>query len=333
MTGEFVLGHGYPATLYSTTYYDPATKTITIPGGSTWALNPNPSYPTICESGSPLFYLDISPVSHYGMSIVESAPYAKGMNLTLRVTPRDVSSTAIRCNQTVELPAVAGVTYGASSHTFAWGEAYWDTTVNFSAPGYYNLTSRDAYFYLDVVDAYAFSVGLKIPLYKGWNMISNPLVGVSYMASSLGLARSDVVVGWNATSRTYDKNYIVGVSPPPLNFAILSGNGYWVYVSTDKNITLLGAAPTVQQTITVDVPATGGWAIIGLSSVKTTFKASSLAAMCTGGRITTVASFDNAKKTYKTYIVGGPPPTDYYLVPGNSYWIYCTGPLTMTYAP
>jgi hypothetical protein len=67
--------------------------------------------------------------------------------------------------------------------------------------------------------------------------------------------------------------------------------------------------------------------------MKTTFKASNLPGMCTGANITTVASFDNLAKTYKTYIRNGPPPTDFFLVPGNAYWIYCTGPLTMTYAP
>jgi hypothetical protein len=331
-SGEFVLGHGYPGTLYSATYYNAATKTITIPGGSTWAANPNPGYPTILESGSPLFMLDISQVSHYGLSIVQSPPSAKS-DMTLRVTPRDIANVAVRCNQTVELPAVAGVTYGASSHTFAWGEASWDTTVNFSAPGYYNLTSRDAYFYMDIVDTYAFSVGVKIPLYKGWNMISNPLVGVPYKASTLGLVRFDVVAGWNSASGVYDKNFIVLVTPPPQDFPILSGIGYWVYVNQNENITLLGAAPTVQQTMTVNVPASGGWALIGLSTMKTTFKASNLPGMCTGANITTVASFDNLAKTYKTYIRNGPPPTDFFLVPGNAYWIYCTGPLTMTYAP
>jgi hypothetical protein len=163
-SGEFVLGHGYPGTLYSATYYNAATKTITIPGGSTWAPNPNPGYPTILESGSPLFMLDISQVSHYNLSIVQAAPYYIGTSYTLRVTPWDLNNNPVRCNQTVELPAVAGVTYGASSHTFAWGEAYWETTVSFSlASTTYVLTSRDAYFYLDITDTASFYVDGAIP--------------------------------------------------------------------------------------------------------------------------------------------------------------------------
>jgi hypothetical protein len=163
-TGEFVLGHGYPGTLYSATYYDAATKTITIPGGSTWAANPNPDYPTIDESGSPLFLLDISQVSHYNLSLVQSGPYFAGTPYTLRVTPWDLSNSPVRCNQTVQLPAVAGVTYGTSSHAFAWGEAYWETTITFSNPDTtYTLTSRDAYFYLDITDTASFSVGALIP--------------------------------------------------------------------------------------------------------------------------------------------------------------------------
>ncbi len=160
VTGEFVLGHGYPSTLYSTTYYNPATKTITIPGGSTWPLNPNPAYPTIAESGSPLFYLDISPVSHYGMSIVEPGPYMTGQAYTLRVTPLNLTSMPVGCNQTVQLPAVAGVTYGASSHTFLWSESSWSTTVTFDGSySNYTLTSQDAYFYLDIVDSLTVYVG------------------------------------------------------------------------------------------------------------------------------------------------------------------------------
>ena len=164
VSGELVLGHGYPASLYSPAYYNGATKTITIPGGSSWAPNPNPGYPSILETGSPLFYLDISPVSHYNLSIVEPGPYLAGQTYTLRVTPWDLSNNPVRCNQTVELPAVAGVTYGTTSHTFAWGEASWDTTVVFANPNTdYTLTSQDQYFYLDISDVFTIHVGNLIP--------------------------------------------------------------------------------------------------------------------------------------------------------------------------
>jgi hypothetical protein len=336
-TGEFVLGHGYPGTLYSTTYYDPVTKTITIPGGTTFDpnMNPIPGYTAIFESGSPLFYFDISPVSHYNLSIVDPGPYSVGHTYTLRVTPRDLAYNPVSCNQTVCLPGVTGVTYGASSHTFAWGEAYWETTVSFEAPGNFVLTSEDQYFYLDIVDEYSFKVGFEWKLYQGWNFVCNPLVGLTYRASTLGLLIADVVVGFNSSTGRYDKMFIVGVGVPPgLDFVILPGTGYWIYINKGvENITLFGTMPTGPQTMNVTVPPNGGWASIGLCSLKTTFKASDLPGICTGGRILVVAGFDNILKVYKTYIVGGPPSTDIYLVPGHACWIYCNGNLTMTYNP
>jgi hypothetical protein len=119
-----------------------------------------------------------------------------------------------------------------------------------------------------------------------------------------------------------------------LDFVILPGTGYWIYINKGvENITLFGTMPTGPQTMNVTVPPNGGWASIGLCSLKTTFKASDLPGICTGGRILVVAGFDNILKVYKTYIVGGPPSTDIYLVPGHACWIYCNGNLTMTYNP
>lgn len=335
-TGEMVLGHGYPDTLYSLTYYDPATKTISIPGGTDFAPNRNPAYPLINESGSPLFYFDISPVSHYDLSIVEAGPYSSGTSYTLRVTPLDLSNNPVKCNQTVELPAVAGVTYGSPSHTFAWAEASWDTTVVFASAGDYVLKSQDEYFYLDIADTATFSVvsaaGWDLPLVAGWNFVTIPQFN-SYKASTLGLQVSDVVAGWNPATQVYDKNFIVGISPPPLDFTIEPSTGYWVYAGTAETLHLLGSVPTVDQSRTITVPAGGGWAIIGFNSLKTTWHASNIPAMCSGGgTISTVADYDPVSMTYKTYIAGV-PPTDYLLVPGHAYWAYCTGSLTLTYTP
>jgi hypothetical protein len=55
------------------------------------------------------------------------------------------------------------VTYGASSHTFAWNETIWNTTVVFNSAGTYNLASGDQYFYLDVSNLYTFVVNGVIP--------------------------------------------------------------------------------------------------------------------------------------------------------------------------
>jgi hypothetical protein len=323
--------------LYSTTYYDPATKTITIPGGSTWALNPNPGYPTIGESGSPLFYFDISPVSHYNLSIVQASPYVTGQSYVLRVTPRDVNNAQAFCNQTVELTPVSGVTFGASTHTFAWNETSWDTTVVFANAGSIPLVSRDQYFFLDITDTTPFTVnvaGWDLPLVAGWNLVTIPQFNSpAFKASTIGLVKNDVVAGWNPATGVYDKNYIVGVSPIPLDFTIAPSTGYWIYSVAGETLHLGGSCPTTVQTRTITVPSGGGWAIIGFNTLKTTMKASNIPGMCSGGgTINTVASYNAVTKTYKTYIAGV-PPTDFSLLPGQAFWVFCTASLTLTYTP
>jgi hypothetical protein len=132
----------------------------------------------------------------------------------------------------------------------------------------------------------------------------------------------------------YDKNIIVNVKPPPLAYPKVARTGNWIYVAANENVYLYRTVPTTTQTSTITVKSGGGWAIIGFNSLKTTMKASQIAGMYSpSGSITTIATFDNVNKTYKTYIVGGPPPTDFYLVPGNGYWVYIKLNGTLTYSP
>lgn len=168
--GEMVLGHGYPSKLYSTTYYNAATKTITIQGPDNFAQNPNPlaggnpPYKRINETGSPLFLLDITPVSKYDLTIVESGPYSSGFAYTLRVTPRNFTGVAVtNWNGTVTLVPPVGITLGATTHVFTGSEASWTTTITASGPGIYNVGSGDNYFYLDVSDLFPFTFGALIP--------------------------------------------------------------------------------------------------------------------------------------------------------------------------
>jgi hypothetical protein len=167
--GEWVLGHGYPSKLYSTTYYNAATKTITIQGPDTFAQNPNhlaggsPPYSRINETGSPLFLLDITPVSKYDLTIDEAGPYSAGVAYTLRVTPKNFTGVAVTdWNGTVTLTPPVGITLGASTHTFSGSEASWTTTITASAAGTYNVGSADSYFSLDVSDLFPFTFGAVI---------------------------------------------------------------------------------------------------------------------------------------------------------------------------
>ncbi|MEM4276714.1 MAG: hypothetical protein QXQ13_04415 [Thermoplasmata archaeon] len=333
--GEWVLGHGYPSDdIYTTTYYDPATKTLTYQGPKSFARNPDQVYTNINETGSPLIMMDISRVSKYELTIDEPGPYEPGTTYTLRVTPKNFTGAAVRCNQTVELPAVAGVTYGATSHKFALTEDSWTTSVVFAAAGDYDLVSRDQYFYLDISDTFRFTVqapGFVLQLKAGWNLVTVPPVGYGYKASTLGLNTGDTVARWDPATQKYDKTYIVNVTPPSLtDFDILPSTGYWIYVAKDTTLVLKGTIPTTQQSRTITVPSGGGWAIIGFNSLNTTWKASYIPGWYTDGAISTVAAYRNGK--YVQY-VKGVPATDFTLVPGEGYWVFCQKSGTLTYMP
>jgi hypothetical protein len=175
------------------------------------------------------------------------------------------------------------------------------------------------------------TVPFVLHLYTGWNLVTLPPMLNSYKSNNMGLKTGDVVVGFNPATGVYDKNFIVNVTPPPLAFPIAASTGYWIYVASNEDVYLYGTVPTTTQTSTITVKSGGGWAIIGFNSLNTTMKASNIKTMYTGGTVTTVAAFDSVSKTYKSYV--GIPPTDFYLVPGQAYWVYLTASGTLTYNP
>jgi hypothetical protein len=176
------------------------------------------------------------------------------------------------------------------------------------------------------------SVAFALDLVAGWNFVTIPVFRTpAYMASTLGLLPGDTISGYDPATKKY-KTYVVG-GPPPADFAIAPSTGYWIHTNSAETLHLGGSCPTTTQTRTITVPAGGGWAVIGFNSLNTTMKASSVPGMCTGGSITIIASYNPVTETYKTYIPGGPPPTDFALAPGQAYWVYCTASLVLTYDP
>jgi len=169
----------------------------------------------------------------------------------------------------------------------------------------------------------------EVALVAGWNLVSIPLVDHGYRASTLPLKRLDVVVRWDSANQTYDRIYIFGVSPPPVDFAIEGSTGYWIYTSAAETLHLYGNVPTTIQTRTITVPAGGGWAFIGFCSFKI-WHASDIPRMYSG-RITLVACFDPVAKAWRTF-VPGVPPSDFSIVPGQGCLIMCTSG-TLSYMP
>jgi ABC-type transport system substrate-binding protein/PKD repeat protein len=167
-------------------------------------------------------------------------------------------------------------------------------------------------------------------LVAGWNFVTIPTILNGYRGSNLGLLVGDTISDFNPATKTY-KTYIVG-GPPPTDYAIAGSTGYWIHTNSAETLYLYGTIPTTPQSRTITMTA-GGWFILGFNSLKTTMKASDIAAMYSGGSVQTIASYNPVTKTYKSYIVGGPPPTNYALVPGQAYWVYATGSGTLTYNP
>jgi len=229
---------------------------------------------------------------------------------------------------------------------FTFGDGTWQvvaqTTINSTVTATHTYTTATAYLaYADATDGQLASeqagpefidvwqaVEYLIDLVPGWNMVSIPLVGLSYKASTLpGLLLDDVVAGWNGSA--YNQNYIIGRSPARNDFAIAESTGYWIYVGGPTTLHVFGRAPTGTQTKTVTVPAGGGWALVGFVGLNETRHASDIKTMYTGGTVTTVAYFDTVAGSYKTYI--GTPRTDFLLAPGMGLWTYVTASGTLSY--
>lgn len=207
------------------------------------------------------------------------------------------------------------------THTYAtWGQYTFTMYVDdLTGIPYHNVTSSATA-----------NVGYVLSLSAGWNLISLPMI-TSYTASSLpGLATGDTVTAWTETTQTY-KTYIKGISPPVANFPILPHNGYWVYVNSAKTLTVQGPVPTVNQTRLVEVPSTGGWALIGFCSKNLTRHAEDLKNMY-DGTIQTVVKWTAATSLYTTHIIGL-PLNNFLLAPGAGYWIFVSGSGTLTYSP
>ncbi len=170
-------------------------------------------------------------------------------------------------------------------------------------------------------------------LVSGWNFISTFLDGVGYKASTLGLAKGDVVAEWNATTLRFDRQYVVGFSPPAADFPIRNSTGYWVFALGPEVLNLAGTAPTIKQSRKIDVPTGGTWVAVGFESFNNTRKASDVPALYDiYGGIASVAMYDPMTKTYNVYIPGL-PSTDFRIVPGKGYWVWCKVSGVLSYQP
>jgi hypothetical protein len=156
MWGELVLGPGtLPSALYGNTYYNAATKTLTINGSTSWTgnMNPHAGYTTLYETGVPKLMFDVAKVSTYEMTFPSGTPSGPGV-YTLRLTAKNISgNTVTNWNGTVNLGVTGSATLGASTHVFVPGDSgIWQTTLTITGMGTITVTTTDSLFTLDVTD-------------------------------------------------------------------------------------------------------------------------------------------------------------------------------------
>jgi hypothetical protein len=211
------------------------------------------------------------------------------------------------------------------------------TTHTYAKPGIYtfkvsvdDLTGVPGH---NVSSSATASIAFNLYLMAGWNLVSVPLVGHGYKASTLGLSIGDVIVSWNSTTQSYDHTYIKGISPPSANFTIAPSTGYWIWVAAAKTLHLYGTVPTSLQTKEFTVPITGGWILVGLVGLNTTRHASDIVAMYSGANITLVAKYV-PPGSYIILIVGPyPGQNNFLLYPGLGYFCWAKGSGTLSYMP
>jgi hypothetical protein len=172
-----------------------------------------------------------------------------------------------------------------------------------------------------------------LSLLDGWNFISIPSDVTGLRASTLGLRTGDIISSWNSSLQSFAQYYVVGVSPPIVDFPLIPSDGYWINTGSHENIKLKNPVPTARQTKLIGVPAAGGWVVVGFESLNTSRLASDIPKMLDNpANIVIVAGYDALTGSYVQY-ASGLPFTDFVLSPGQAYWCWCKANSTLTYSP
>ena len=256
-----------------------------------------------------------------------------GQVVTLNATPTDANGDILDVtiyfgdgsNSGVITQSDPNTTVSVTHVYYANGARIPSVTFTDTIAAPISKTSLDFGWSLSVHGAY-FDINLTL----GWNFVSVPLVGNSYMASTLGLKTDDMVSRWSTTAQNYDKNHIVGSARN--DFAIEASTGYWVYAGSAETLRLFGNVPTTTQTRVITVPTAGGWVIIGFESLSTTRVAEDVGAMYTGGSVLSVVKYVPSTGAYISHIILS-TRNNFQLGPGEAYWMWVTASGTLSYAP
>jgi hypothetical protein len=144
----------------------------------------------------------------------------------------------------------------------------------------------------------------------------------------------DAISQWSPATQSYPKTYVKGITPPSGDFSIDPSCGYWINVGGARTMSLsLGSIPPGQVSRVVTIPGSTGWINLAFNTMNSTWTASKIPSMFSGGAsVTAVAWYNSVTKMYKTY-VPGVPPSDFTLIPGVAYWVSVNGGGTFAYTP
>lgn len=325
---------------------DPLTFTLDFGDGTKAVRTASPKPNEVVSFDVPKVYASGGTFTAYlyvfdGLANITSSSIV--MNVAWNYAPwfmTELQDTTAVINEAKSVTAdVEDIDGDTLTYTWHWGDgAISVTSVNtashtYTAGGYfvYSVYVDDAHGH-NVSSTAIMHVLLSytMNLAAGWNLVTIPFVGHSYKASNIGLQFGDVVAGWNSSTKTYDRNYIVGLSPPSLDFALSPSEGFWVYAGGARTLTLYGDAATDLQMRDIEVPDGGGYVIVGIASLNSTLMASSLVDMYAGGAMTVVNAWNAVTGTWRTYYAGL-PFTDFALTPGMAAFVWVTASGTFSY--
>ncbi|MCX6779974.1 MAG: polysaccharide deacetylase family protein, partial [Candidatus Magasanikbacteria bacterium] len=158
-----------------------------------------------------------------------------------------------------------------------------------------------------------------ITLYPGWNLITVPVVpintttnqAINYTAETFGqFVGADMLSQWSADSYA---SHIVGVSTTANNFNITSGTGFFIHVTSTKNLSIIGTA-IAQTSPTISA----GWNLLGWAS-DTSTNADAFGTLM--GNIDIVSTFNNANQQWQSHVMGL-PLNNFTINQGNSVFMH-----------
>ncbi len=281
-------------------------------------------------------------VANMEMKVILVKPDGKEVALWEDTTKGDITWTEVRIDITPHLDLTG--TYEIrlyfkvlSRYVNAAGIAYeWfdEVKTDIQIPEakfalHYDYSNTPSYVAINHEIASSFT----LHLYSGWNLVSVPLHISNLWASTLGakLSDGDIISKWDASNSTY-VDWVVGTTPESYDFILEDGYGFWVWCSSEKNITLYGIRP--KSTETIEINLVHGWNLVGWLSNDTSKHASDLASYVIGGNATIISRWDAQTQQYEDYLVGiSPDSYNFSLVPGEGYWIWVDADCVFKYSP